>query len=253
MFGRLIYYDKNRISEYTSLVTGKKSMNITGVELKKDKGVGINLPVLNGDANSSTSYTATFNESFLYDCNEFEKLLEGRDDYFNYVDAPSESYSITTMKRGYIIRFESNIIIPENFDIIQLMEQFKPMILEGASREMPEEEKAAFKTLFGSTEIKIPIMCEIEDIPGCSKIDSMNLLVEYSQLEEYERENVIVLARIVSNSLISKNTEIYEPLKDFINMNRSLRRQFAENRPVELNQLYCDEDYIRLEILAVYE
>ncbi len=77
MFGRLIYFDKDRISEYMSLITGQKSMNITGVELKKGKGIGISLPVLNGDANSSASYIATINESYLYDFNKFEKHLEG--------------------------------------------------------------------------------------------------------------------------------------------------------------------------------
>ena len=253
MFGNIIYFDKKKVNDYMSIITGKKSVNITALEVKNEKGLGINFPMFTGDANKITSYTATMNENLLYDSNEFEKLLQGREDYFDFIDGNPDSYSITTMKRGYIARFESEMFIPEKFDIIQLIEQFKPMILESVSKNMQNEEKKAFNEFFKSSGAKIPVIYEIGDITCCSKIESKNLFIDYSQLEEYEKETVIVVARIISSRLVNKSIEIYDPLKDFISLNRMARRQFCNDTPDELKKLYSDDDYMRLEVLSIYQ
>ena len=53
------------------------------------------------------TYKAKVQESLLYNCDEFEKLLSGRDDYFDFTQ--SSDFDLMTMSRGVIIKFDGYI------------------------------------------------------------------------------------------------------------------------------------------------
>ena len=251
MFVNMIYYDTPRVSDFGAIIKGSKNIKIKKMDIVNDKGANITLPAVGGNIKASKSYEATIEESILFDCQEFEKLLVGRDDYFDFTE--NVGLDIATLGRGHIIKFDSTIKVPEEFDLTQTIAQFKPYLISSISKDMDNDEGAAFSTFFESANPKIPIIAECDDVVLSAKIDSKFLMIDYAQMEEYESLEVSILARIISTNIVSASKAIYDPLKDFISLNRAIRRSLTDNRPDGLKELFNDEDYKVIEILAIYQ
>lgn len=58
MFGKILYYDKKTIDEYTSLIEGNKKVCIESYDVSNDKGVKADLRLIPADSKASKSYTA---------------------------------------------------------------------------------------------------------------------------------------------------------------------------------------------------
>ena len=71
-------------------------------------------------------------------------------------------------------------------------------------------------------------------------------------MEEYEELEVTIVARIISSNSISPKKAFYDPLKDFMTLNRTLRRSMGE-RGEGLMEICADRDYRMLEVLAIYQ
>ena len=108
MFGNLIYYNKKKIDQYSTLITGRN------VERKEDKADTL--------VNQVSDY--------LLECSEFEKILQQREDYIDFVEG-KQDITITEVKMSSIIRVTGEIYVPEQFDMIHLIEEYKPQILSG--------------------------------------------------------------------------------------------------------------------------
>ncbi|MDR3541969.1 MAG: hypothetical protein P4L69_13520 [Desulfosporosinus sp.] len=115
MFGNLLYYDTKKINDYKAIIRGSRNVKIEKMDISNDKGANIHLPIAGGEIKATKSYEATIEESLLFDCDEFERLLAERDDYFDFTQ--SSDFDITTLRRGYIMKFDSTISIPEAFDL----------------------------------------------------------------------------------------------------------------------------------------
>lgn len=251
MFGTMIYYDERKISEFKAIIRGEKNIKISKVDITDDKGANLNLPILGGKMSATKNYEATIEESNLFDCFEFEQLLDGRDDYFDFTE--KDEIDIVSLTRGTIIKFDSTLYIPEEFDLTQTIAQFKPYIVSSVSKDMDRDESEAFKAFFKTTDAKIPVLTECNNIELCSKLNSNNLMVGYTELEEYELIEVTILARIISSKLLSTSKPIYDPLKDFITLNRSARRSWCDERPDGLKEIFNQAEYKTIEILAIYQ
>lgn len=250
MFGSMIYYDDKRISEYSAIARGTKNIKIEKMNISDGKDVGLDISIIGGGLKHSRSYEATVEESVLFDCIKFEGLLSGRDDYFDFTE---HKYDLATIGRGNIIKFDGIVTVPNAFDLTQTISQFMPYIKSAMAIDMDKNRKLALDIFLTANNPKIPIISECQDCVLCSKIESKYLKVELSQLEEIENTDATMLARIVSNNLISKEKPIYDPLKDFISLNRTLRRSLDEKRTEALQMLYADDEYRRVEILAIYQ
>lgn len=250
MFGKVLYCDVKKISDYKAIINNKKNIKINSLELSDEKDAGVDIQFLKGKKSNTKTINANIEESILYDCAEFEKLLEGRDDYIDFSINDNDIYTIS---RGHIIRFDGVLHIPQSFDMIQLIEQYKPLLISEATIDMSDIEGNIVRTCLESTNMKIPLLFDIDNTTLVSKICSQNLLVDYNELEEYEEVECTVLARMISSNLINKCKPIYDPLRDFIVLNRQARRGFADNRPSEFKELYCENDYKTIEILAIYQ
>lgn len=179
----------------------------------------------------------------LFECNEFENVWNEKQ--IDYVDFTIfTEYDITKIPRGFIIKFDGILEIPDGFYISETLHKYKQFFIS------KEEELAIF--LEGKSP-KIPILMELDDNLLFSKIDIDKLKIEYVELEDYGNIEITILARVISNNKISKNKSIYDPLKDYITLNRTLRRQFANDRPEELSEIYADEDYYAIEVIAMYQ
>lgn len=250
MFGKILYYDKKTVDEYMSIIDGNKIVNVESYDVSNDKGIKADLKVISADSKASKSYTAKVQESIIYDCYEFEKKLTGRDDYFDV--SSSDDYDIATVPRGYIMKIDGIVSIPEQFDMVKLIDQFKPLIMPSITAgEEDQTTSDLLKALFTDAKAtKIPVVIETENDLLCGKLKAENLMVDYSELEECEDSEVTVLVRSASNGKYNASKAYYDPLKDFLNLNRMMRRQVDNNG--EFGSLCVEEEYKPVDILAIY-
>ena len=247
MFGKIIYFDKGTIDEYTSIIKGEKPLEVDEYEISKGKGIALDWKAISADATADKKYIAKVRNSQLFDCVEFEKLLEGRDDYFDFSE--NSGFDLSTVQRGCIVKINGYAEIPENFDLMKLLDQFKALFLVTIDSNDPSSE--ALRTVMGNASAtKIPIVIDADDCLLCSKINQSNLSVEYDDLEELDGEEVTILARI-SSGIINSNTAFYDPLKDFMSLNRVMRKSIKD-RGKELAALNVERNYRRADILAIY-
>ena len=76
------------------------------------------------------------------------------------------------------------------------------------------------------------------------------MISDYEELEEFEDEQVTVLGRIASG-IIREDKAYYDPLKDFISLNRMMRKS-VKDRGDGLQPLFLDRKYRQIDILAIY-
>lgn len=249
MFGKMMYFDKTTIDEYKALIKGQRQLHVEEYEVSNDKGASVDLKAVSADAKASKKYTARVIESMLYDCDEFEKMLNGREDYFDFTQ--TDEYDISTVSRGSIVKMNAFLEIPEGFDLMRVIDTFKPMLMGSIDTESMEQSgKEAIKAFLGNTKAtRIPIIADVDDYLLCAKMNQDNLVCKYEELEEIEEE-VTILAR-VSSGIISCTKPFYDPLKDFIVLNRMMRRSMKD-RGEGLNSITVDKDYRHIDILAIY-
>lgn len=250
IFGNVIYYDDKKISEYSSIILGHHELKVDEYEIYSENSGKLGLKFIEADKNGSKKYTAKVKESLLYNCHYFESLLKDREDYF---DCTIQSFDLQTIGRSNIIKFDGLIYVPEEFGFTQTIQKFKNIFMDSITSDFENEmEKEFFKTFFESKDTKIPVVIELDDFIMCSKLKSSKILIDYEELEEFEELDITIIARTVSTSLVSKNKPFYDPLKDFIKLNRTLRRSVGE-RTDGLYEIYSDSDYKMIEILAIYQ
>lgn len=251
MFGNIIYFDKKKIDEYKAVIKGQKNVEVDEYEVSNDKGLQLGLKGLGADLKASKSYTAKVQESLLYECDEFEKLLDGRDDYFDFTQ--SSDYDLSTISRGSIIKIDAYIEVPEAFDYTQTIDKFKPMLLEAmVDGGMEKSEQRTVELFMETSDTKVPIVVDFNDERMCSKLVSKNMLIKYEDMEEYEELEVTIIARITSGNMVSVRKAFYDPLKDFMTLNRMMRRSMGD-RPEGMNEIFADKDYRTIEVLAIYQ
>ena len=250
MFGKVIYYDKSAVSDYKTIISGKPNLEISEYSISNGKGINADLKVIGADAKSTKSYTAKIQESNMYDCAEFEKKLSGRDDFCDFTI--SGDYDILRVSSRSIIKADGIIEIPEEFDMVKLMEAFMPLLMKADQyKNLEDNGRAVLEAFLGNAQAtKIPVVFELDDKILCGKLFQQNLLIDYEELSEIDGE-VTVLARVVT-SLVDKSKPYYDPLKDFMKMNRMMRRSI-DNKDNKFKPIYADSDYRMIEVLAIYQ
>lgn len=252
MFGKIIYYDKQTISEYKSLITGKKQVQVSEYEVEKGKGIGFGFSKIKADVSADKKYTAKIIESALYDCIDFEKLLEkkAKDDYCDFTEY---DYDLNSVPKGSIIKIDANISIPESFDMMQLAELFKPFLVSAMkSKAADENEQSALESFFsGANASKIPVVIDSdEEILLCTKLNKDFLIIDIHEFIDTDEE-VTILARVSSN-IKRAEKPFYDPLKDFLSLDRTTRKSM-EPRDKSLEPIKVDEEYRMIDILAIYK
>lgn len=255
MFGKVVYYDQKTVEEYRAFITGNKTLDIDTVEMSKKKNVGINAQLLSLGGSSDKNYAAKVVPSILYDCSEFEKLLTKRsgEDYFDLTT--SDEYDLNTIEKGAIIKIDAYISIPESFDLMVVLKNILPFLktsIPGFSGENGEEELLSY-LLGGMTSARIPIIADADDCVLCSQIISEYIISGSEGIEvfeDFEGESFTILARI-SSSMKSATKPFYDPYKDFMKINRALRRTITD-RDDTMKPICVDTEYRLIDILAIY-
>lgn len=173
-----MYYDKKTIDEYKSIIRGQRQLEVEQYEVSNDRGAAIDLRAISADTKASKKYIARVVENLLYECDEFEKMLIGRDDYFDFT--LENGYDLTTAPRGSIIKVNAFLEIPEGFDLMQVIDTFKPFLMDSLDAEpMEKSEEDAWKSVLANAKAtKIPVVADVDGYTLCAKIHSDNLILE---------------------------------------------------------------------------
>lgn len=233
MFGNLIYYNKKKVDQYSALIRGE------------------NIETVISDRNDDEKRVI----NYLLECATFEKLLQQRDDYIDYVGGNQEIL-IKDVRISSIIRVTGEIYVPEQFDMVHLFDEYKPLILGGIDCK-DGEERELLKSVFENSKMRIPIYCELggecDYWMGIGKAVPENLLIDYNELEDYEGKELTIIARLESRKYYKdKPLPVFDIYKDFLGLNRALRKQIVSEKKQEFESIDVEEDYLGLELLAIY-
>lgn len=254
MFRTLIYFDKKKITEYKSLIERKKAVELKNVKISNEKSGKTQIPLVSGGITGKSEMDGQILENYLLDCEEFENILKDREDYFDFTE---DYFDIETIQKSCIIRFEGTFNIPAEFDMYDMINQFRPMLVNSIDANSTEEVEI-LKSLLGKESTKIPIFIENEqdfnERLSFSKLNSKNLCCDIESLEDFENESLIFVAKLISRKDVEgRDVIVYDVLKDLFSMSRALRRQLQDNEIEVINNISIDENFMILEVLAVYQ
>ncbi|WP_026523077.1 hypothetical protein [Butyrivibrio sp. VCB2001] len=233
MFNSLVYFNKKKIDQYSALICGKMIESNITEEI--------------ADYNREVNY--------LLECKGFEELLKQSDDYVDYVDNNND-LSVKDIRVSSILRFTAEMYIPERFDMIHLVNEYKSLLL-GETQIDDSEERKLLETVIKNSKMTIPLFCEMGSICdywlGIGKAIPDNLLVDYNELEDYEGKEVTIIAKLESRKHYKdRPLPVFDIYKDFLGLNRAIRKQIASERKQDFECIEVEEDFLELELLAIY-
>ncbi len=193
---------------------------------------------------------------------KFEKQLENVKSKGYFVDMTvdlSNDFKIEDIKKQSIIKFESDLLIPEEFgqaDFIKTILQ-NPYAKDALWDSINNSDDISKEFLSGliSEDRNIPIYFNINDYNLYSTLKGNNLCnINYSEFEENVEETVTVLAKVEKIDSNEKEITIYDIYKDLLNMNRAMRRNLSDRENKEIpEKITIYGKGIKLLILAVYK
>lgn len=258
VFKNLIYFDSEKVGQYLAVLEGKKQISYKNVKMRTDKSIDAKVSVVSGKYGGSNEFEGAIIDNLILDCNEFENALKNKnkDNYFDFIEG-QVPFDFETIRRASIVRFEGEINIPKEFDMMDLINQFKPMLTSSMDLQNPQEEEL-FKAIFQKESTKIPMFLESEVLDnrvGFAKFNSNNLLHTLEQLEDFEGEDVTILAKVLSSKDISNGQPIvvFDIMKDLFSLNRALRREMGGTSMEGIQNVESDQNIVQLEILAIYQ
>jgi len=255
MFRTLVYFDAKKIAEYKSLIKGEKTVTFKNIKVSSEKSGKVDFQVFSGGAGGKSEMDGEILSNYLLDCKEFENSLKDMDDYFDFIQDPN--FDIETISRSSIIRFNGTFERPPEFDMLDLINQFKPILVKSVDTSSDEEEQM-LSLFLGKESTKVPIFIENDEEfsgrLGFSKINSNYLCCDMDSLDDFENEDVTIIAKIISKrDIMDKPVVVYDVMKDLFSMSRAIRRQFNNNPMEGINNISINEDFMILEVLAIYQ
>lgn len=256
MFKNLIYFDSQRVAGYSALLKGERQLEIRKVRKATSKSVRGGLPIASGNYDNVDEVEGEIVDNPIFDCNEFEELLEknSNDNYFDMTG--NKKFDIETIPKTAIIRFEGEFNIPEEFDMMDLINDFKPMLTTQMNLENNEEEEI-FNNIFGKESTKIPMFFDsgnFDSRVGFSKLNSNNLKYQLTELEDFEDEEVTIVAKVLNRKEVKNNPVIvFDVMKDLFSLNRAMRRQMEDQDIKGIENIKSEENVVTLEVLAIYQ
>lgn len=117
----------------------------------------------------------------------------------DYVD-DNQGISIKDVRISSIIKVAGEIYIPEQFDMVHLIDPYKDMIVSQVDYEDNNQRK--LNSVLKNSKVKIPIFCELGGEcnywMGIGKVSQEDMLSDYNELEDYEGKELTIIARLES-------------------------------------------------------
>lgn len=257
MFKNLIYFDSNKVAEYTAVLEGQRKVKFKKAKVKTDKTFKADINILSAGKGGGSELEGELQDNLILDCNEFETLLEekGKDSFFDFIEGEYD-YDTGTIPRSSIIRFDGEFKIPEEFDVMYLINEYKSILTSNMDLGTTEDEEI-FNAIFGKESTKIPVSINseyFENRIGFSKLGSNKLLYSLVDLEDFEEDEVTIIAKVLSRKNAKhKPVVVFDVLKDFLSLGRGIRRQLETQSIEGLQNIESNKSVLNLEILAIYQ
>lgn len=258
MFGTMLYYDRQKAEEYLEIISRKKTIKPGKIMVESDKNAGLSMGIVDLGVKGRTSIEGEYRENAMLDCLNLETQLQGRDDYFDFLDVAG-TYTLSTMPSGSIIKIRGVLEIPDGVDLINLAGQFWPQILDSIECK-DEQERELLNAVLGKnrSKIKIPMLAEVDGSDDYnlifSKLKLDNFLIEVDELEQYENEEVTILGRLVyKKELHGTRYTAYDVYRDFLGLNRALRKEIKPGEDENFKNIELEENFAELEMIGMYD
>jgi hypothetical protein len=253
VFRSFIYLDEDKLYSYKRQIDGTNKAQPRNMSQRKSKGFSAEWNGIGVNGGTETSIDSEFEKDVSFDYDRFEcdlSKLEG-EDYFDFV-LNGEDYDITSIPAMKLIRICNGFEIPEQFDLVNLIDQFKPMLM-GQIETKTVSEQEALEVFLGKASADIPIIVECDGVTISGKLCTQNLHEEYSNLEDYADQDVYMLCKVVG--IVKKSSvEVFDPLKDFIKLPRTMRRQMAQSgNSVGIDKITIEGPVLKVEVIAIYK
>jgi len=254
LFRSFIYLDEDKLYTYKSSVDERMSPKLKDIKKTRKKSADFSAFGTGLGVSAEDTISGEFSANPDFDYNEFEEKLEKieGEDYFDFI-VNSDAYDLTTVPAMKLVRFNGTFSIPESFDLVNLIEAFKPLLM-GQIETKTDNEQEALNSFLGNASADIPIIVDFDDIIVSGKLNAKNLYEDYTALEEYSDHDVNFLCKVVGISR-RDHVEVFNPLKDFIRMNRTLRRSMdsSSSSNIGLEPIIVDGPVLKVEIVAIYK
>ncbi len=249
MFRSFVYIDTDKFYDYYSLIKPDIMEKLKSKQKTIGKEVSLGIGSSGVKIASENSAESTVSSSFLYDYNNFEEeLLKLREE--NFFDLDEDDYDLSTIPRMALVKLRTNIFVPEEFDFIDMVNKFKPMLMNEIDVSSGNEQ-AAFEAFMGDMKADIPVIIDLDEFRVCGKLDSRFMNESYTSLEDYESDEVTVLFKVLSRNS-KKSVEIFNPYKDFIKLNRAMRRSMNINPDDDFSPINVEGPVLKVELIAIY-
>lgn len=252
MFRSFIYLDEDKLYTYKRQIDGSNPAQPKAITQKNAVGFNASLSKVGVNGAMETSVSGDFEKDVSFDYDRFELALSNLDgeDYFDCV--LNSDYDLTTVPAMKLIRICSGFEIPEAFDAINLIDRFMPMLM-GQVETKSDAEQVALENFLGNASADIPFIVEFDEITVAGKLNVKYLHEEYANLEDYADQDVYMLCKVVG--VIRKDeVEIFDPLKDFIRLPRTMRRQMTANgKSVGIDKISVEGPVLKVEVIAIYK
>lgn len=246
-FRTFIYLDREKVNDYLNALGLGAGQSSSKKMLKGKVTLGpgeIEAGIeTNGGASKDTA------DSVAYDAFESALVAHAEDDYF---DLLSGGCDLDTLPPMSIFRCSGYVEIPESFDTFAMVSEFvQPLKKCGLMSFEGDPATTEFAlSFFEQTKADIPILISGNEITISSKLKTSCIMgSDYRIIEDVEDEEVFVLCKVHSY-LRSSSVVIFDPKKDFLKLNRAIRRSMEETS--DLEPIRMDGPILKAEVIAIY-
>lgn len=247
MFRSFVYLDQEALANYSLQLGMSPGFRVKTV----DGSLGASVAGLSANVSvAAESSSPGINPIRAYD--EFEKKLgdcEGVE-YFDFL--AEEGYDAWTLLPMSLFRFPGLARVPEGFDMLDTMRKLMPFMSKaGLIDAEPGDANTEFAMeMLNQNQGAVPIVIDGLDIPVSSKLKTEWLKgADPMVLEEIEDDEAIFLCKVVAHAR-GDQVAVFDPLRDFMKMNRALRRGVKRTEGLEV--VYEKGPVIRAEVVAIY-
>lgn len=249
MFRSFIYLDQEKMYSYLRQIDADYANQPIESIKKKTRGGSFGTDLLGVNAGTEIEEKREVTKDVIKDYDRFEKKLEELSGS-EFFDLALDDYDINTVPRMSIIRVNGSFEIPEQFDMFSVAQKIMPLITSQIET-TSDNERELMEAFMGKASADIPIVMEDDELTIASKLSMGNLEEEYAELEEYNEQEVYMLCKVVGIMQKDK-VEIFNPLKDFIKLPRTVRRGMdSGNQGME--PILVDGPVLKVEVIAMYK
>lgn len=251
MFRSFVYLDEEKMYSYLRQIDKEYANQPSEVNIRKTKGGKLSVYGIGLGAEHEIEERRNHNKDVFNDYDRFEKALECLEsrEYFDFVLNPE--YDLNNVPKMCIIRINGGFVIPEQFDMYSMAQAFMPFITSQIQT-TNNGECDFLEAFLGNASADIPFLVYDEDIVISGKLSTNYLLEDYSELEDYNEQDVFMLCKVIG--LVKKNkVEVFNPLKDFIKLPRAVRRGMDSSAKDGFESIYVDGPDLKVEVIAIYK